>query len=90
MLYPSVVTSKLSMYSRYKAILPGFPKGPVDLARQQALGFPISNLLYEEIIEEQAKYGSDAMVGPTVDTQYVASRRLPVCHGHAERWPTRR
>jgi hypothetical protein len=35
--------------------LTGFPKGPVDLGRQEALGFPVSNPLYEEIIEEQAK-----------------------------------
>jgi NAD(P)-dependent dehydrogenase (short-subunit alcohol dehydrogenase family) len=41
--------------ARFKAILTGFPKGPVDLVRQEALGFPVSNPLYEEIIEEQAK-----------------------------------
>jgi NAD(P)-dependent dehydrogenase (short-subunit alcohol dehydrogenase family) len=41
--------------TRFKAILAGFPQGPVDLARQEALGFPVSNPLYEEIIEEQAK-----------------------------------
>jgi NAD(P)-dependent dehydrogenase (short-subunit alcohol dehydrogenase family) len=41
--------------ARFKAILTGFPEGPVDLARQEALGFPVANPLYEEIIEEQAK-----------------------------------
>jgi len=40
--------------ARFKAILTGFPKGPVDLVRQEALGFPVANPLYAEILEEQA------------------------------------
>lgn len=41
--------------ARFKAILTGFPPGPVDLARQEALGFPVSNPLYDEILKEQAR-----------------------------------
>jgi NAD(P)-dependent dehydrogenase (short-subunit alcohol dehydrogenase family) len=39
--------------ARFKAILTGFPKGPVDLVRQEALGFPVANPLYAEILAEQ-------------------------------------
>jgi NAD(P)-dependent dehydrogenase (short-subunit alcohol dehydrogenase family) len=41
--------------ARFKAILTGFPRGPVDQARQDALGFPVTNPLYDEIIEAEAK-----------------------------------
>jgi NAD(P)-dependent dehydrogenase (short-subunit alcohol dehydrogenase family) len=36
---------------RCKALLTGFPKGPVDEARARALGFPVANPLYAEIVE---------------------------------------
>jgi NAD(P)-dependent dehydrogenase (short-subunit alcohol dehydrogenase family) len=39
--------------TRFKAILTGFPQGPVDLVRQEALGFPVANPLYAEILAEQ-------------------------------------
>jgi NAD(P)-dependent dehydrogenase (short-subunit alcohol dehydrogenase family) len=38
--------------ARFKAILTGFPKGPVDLVRQEALGFPVANPLYAQILTE--------------------------------------
>jgi len=41
--------------ARFKAILTGFPKGPVDLVRQEALGFPVANPLYAEILAEQTR-----------------------------------
>jgi NAD(P)-dependent dehydrogenase (short-subunit alcohol dehydrogenase family) len=36
---------------RCKAMLTGFPKGPVDEAKVRALGFPVANPLYAEIVE---------------------------------------
>jgi NAD(P)-dependent dehydrogenase (short-subunit alcohol dehydrogenase family) len=41
--------------ARFKAILTGFPQGPVDLARQEALGFPVANPLYAEILADQTR-----------------------------------
>jgi NAD(P)-dependent dehydrogenase (short-subunit alcohol dehydrogenase family) len=41
--------------ARFKAILTGFPPGPVDLVRQQALGFPVANPLYAEILAGQTR-----------------------------------
>jgi len=36
---------------RFQALLTGFPKGPVDEARVQALGFPVANPLYAQIVD---------------------------------------
>jgi NAD(P)-dependent dehydrogenase (short-subunit alcohol dehydrogenase family) len=36
---------------RCKALLTGFPKGAVDEAKVKALGFPVANPLYAEIVE---------------------------------------
>jgi NAD(P)-dependent dehydrogenase (short-subunit alcohol dehydrogenase family) len=41
--------------ARFKAVLTGFPQGPVDQARQDALGFPVANPLYAEIIAAEGK-----------------------------------
>jgi len=39
---------------RFQALLTGFPKGPVDEERVKALGFPVANPLYAEIVESEA------------------------------------
>jgi NAD(P)-dependent dehydrogenase (short-subunit alcohol dehydrogenase family) len=40
---------------RCKAMLTGFPKGPVDEAKVRALGFPVANPLYAEIVESDLR-----------------------------------
>jgi NAD(P)-dependent dehydrogenase (short-subunit alcohol dehydrogenase family) len=40
---------------RCKALLTGFPKGPVDEAKVRALGFPVANPLYAEIVESDLR-----------------------------------
>jgi NAD(P)-dependent dehydrogenase (short-subunit alcohol dehydrogenase family) len=40
---------------RCKALLTGFPKGPVDEAKVRGLGFPVANPLYAEIVESDLR-----------------------------------
>ena len=46
---------KAGAQMRCRALLTGFPKGPVDEAKVGALGFPVANPLYAEIVESDLR-----------------------------------